>query len=282
MNLIFSLAYLTVPGTHPADLVELAAACGYNGVSPRNISMRLPGEPDFSLENDEIFHSVRGALERTGLPLMDIELARIADGIDVMSYEKNIARAAELGARYVITSVWTEDRSFALNELKKLCDLAGKYGLLVNLEFMSFSGVRTLATARRIIQSAGRPNLRLMIDCLHAHRAGVTQAMLEAVPREEFGFIHLCDGPAWIPPVDHPDMTGVARSGRFYVGEGAIDIAGLLKGAGDVPYYSIELPNNVEMTARGKFGHARRCLETAKLFFAENFYRTQNVNNKLQ
>lgn len=269
MNHIFSLAYLTVPGTHPADLVELAALCGYDGVSPRFISMRLPGEPDFSLENDEIYRSVRDALERTGLPMMDIELARIGDGLDVLSYEKNIARAAELGAKYVISSIWTEDGAFALEELKKLCDLAARYQLLVNLEFMSFSGLHTLATARRMIENAKRPNLRLMIDCLHAHRAGVTRAMLEAVPREEFGFVHLCDGPAWIPPVDHPDMTGVARSGCGYVGEGGIDIAGLLKGVGEVPYYSIELPNEAEMAARGKLGHARRCLETAKAFVEE-------------
>lgn len=267
MNHIFSLAYLTVPGTHPADLVELAASCGYDGVSPRFISMRLPGEPDFSLENDVIYRNVRDALERTKLPLMDIELARIVDGIDVLSYEKNIARAAELGVRYLISSVWTEDRVYALDELKKLCDLAAKYHLLVNLEFMSFSGLRTLDEAREMIKAAGRPNLKLMIDCLHAHRAGVTQAMLEEIPREEFGFIHLCDGPAWIPPVDHPDMTGVARSRRLYADEGDIDIAGLLKGAGEVPYYSIELPNSAEIDIRGKFGHARRCLETAKAFF---------------
>ena len=266
----FSLAYLTVPGTHPADLVELAALCGYDGVSPRFISMRLPGEPDFSLENDAVYHSVRNVLECTRLSLMDIELARIADGISVASYEKNIARAAELGAGYIITSVWTEDRAFALNELKQLCDLAEKYHLLVNLEFMSFSSVRTLATARRMIQNARRSNLRLMIDCLHAHRAGVTQAMLQTVPRELFGFVHLCDGPARIPPVDHPDMTGVARSGRLYTGQGGIDIAGLLRGVGEVPYYSIELPNSLEMESRGKLGHARRCLETAKTFFAEN------------
>lgn len=273
MNPTFSLAYLTVPGTHPADLVELAALCGYDGVSPRFLSMRLPGEPDFSLENDQVYRSVRDALERTRLPLMDVELARIAGGIDVMSYEKNVARAAELGARYIISSVWTEDRPFALEELKKLCDLAAKYRLLVNLEFMSFSGLRTLGETREIIRAAARPNLRLMVDCLHAHRAGVTRAMLEAVPREELGFVHLCDGPAWIPPVDHPDMTGVACGRRSYVGEGGIDLTGLIQGAGQVPYYSIELPNTAEIDVRGKAGHALRCLETARAFFSQTICR---------
>ena len=32
--------------------------------------------------------------------------------------------------------------------------------------------------------------------------------------------------------------------------------------------YSIELPNAAEVAIRGKLEHARRCLETAKTFFA--------------
>ena len=32
MEKMFSLAYLTVPGTHPADQIEIAARCGYEGV----------------------------------------------------------------------------------------------------------------------------------------------------------------------------------------------------------------------------------------------------------
>ena len=53
-----------------------------------------------------------------------------------------------------------------------------------------------------------------------------------------------------------------------YVGEGGIDLAGMLKNIPDPPYYSIELPNAAEVAIRGKLEHARRCLETAKTFFA--------------
>ena len=77
MEKMFSLAYLTVPGTHPADQIEIAARCGYEGVSLRPISMKLPGEPDFRLANPVIYQNVKSALTRTGVKLLDIELARV-------------------------------------------------------------------------------------------------------------------------------------------------------------------------------------------------------------
>lgn len=266
----FSLAYLTIPGTHPADQIEIAASCGYEGVSLRPISMKMPGEPDFRLANKVIYQNVKSALERTGVSLMDIELARVGDGIDVSSYEDDFEKAAQLGARYVISSVWSADREYSLVQLEKICDMAEKYDLLVNLEFMAFANVCTLEESLEVIDKVNRPNLKLMVDTLHAHRAGVTQEMLKKIPAEKFGFVHLCDGPAWIPPVDHPDMTGVARSARLYVGEGGIDIAGMLHGIAEIPYYSIELPNAAAMEAGGKLAHAARCLETAKKYLRAN------------
>ena len=270
MKTLFSLAYLTVPGTHPVDQIEIAWRCGYDGVSLRPISQKLPGEPDFSFMNKALFENVRAALNLTGIQLMDIELARVGDGIDVLSYEADFEKAAELGAGYAISSIWTADRTYALKQLETLCDMAARYGMLINLEFMPFSNVRNLAEAVEVIDTLARPNLRLMVDHLHAHRAGVTPSLLKKINKDRLGFVHLCDGPEWIPPVDHPDMTGVARSGRLYVGEGKVDVLGMIRSIPDVPYYSIELPNASEMAVRGKLGHAGRCLETAKAFFNAN------------
>lgn len=266
MSKMFSLAYLTIPGTHPADQIEIAARCGYEGVSLRPISMKMPGEPDFRLANNVIFENVKSALTRTGVRLLDIELARVGDGLDVSTYEADFEKAAELGAKYVISSVWNADEKESLVQLEKICDMAIKYNLMVNLEFMAFANVRTLEETLNVMEKVNRPNLKLMIDTLHAHRAGVTPEMLKEIPAETFGFVHLCDGPAWIPPEDHPDMTGVARSARLYAGEGGIDIAGMLRGIAEIPYYSIELPNTARMEAGGKLAHAARCLETAKMY----------------
>lgn len=270
MSKLFSLAYLTIPNTHPVDQIEIAAKCGYQGVGLRTISQRLPGEPDYGLANGNMFHEVRAALEDTGVKLMDIELSRVADGVDVMSYEPEFAKGAELGAKYAIASVWTGKEDFALKEFEKMCDLAAKYDMKLNLEFVPFSNVRDLADCLELMKKVGRPNVQILVDLLHAHRVGVTPESLKAIPADQFGFLHLCDGPAFIPPVDHPDMIGVARANRNYLGEGGIDVAGMIASIPGAPYYSIELPNAAQVTALGKYGHAKRCLETTKAFFETN------------
>ena len=56
---------------------------------------------------------------------------------------------------------------------------------------------------------------------------------------------------------------------RLYPGEGGADIAGMLKELKTDPI-SIELPNFEQMKAHGADSHTRRCLETAKKYFAEH------------
>ena len=172
MSKFFSLAYLTLPNTHPVDQIEIAAQCGYEGVGLRTISQHLPGEPDYALANGRMFQMVRAALERTGVRLMDIELARVADGVDVMSYEKEFALGAELGAKYAIASVWSADRDFSRVQFEKMCDLADKYGMKLNLEFVPFSNIPGLTEALAWMDLMDRPNVQVLVDTLHAHREG--------------------------------------------------------------------------------------------------------------
>ena len=45
MEFLFSLAQLTVLNTSPVEISSMAAECGYDFVSMRQIYMGLPGEP---------------------------------------------------------------------------------------------------------------------------------------------------------------------------------------------------------------------------------------------
>ena len=62
-------------------------------------------------------------------------------------------------------------------------------------------------------------------------------------------------------------MLFTAREGRLYPGEGAMDIAGMVAAMPEIPL-SIELPNLKRIEELGVEGHARRCLESAKEYFA--------------
>jgi sugar phosphate isomerase/epimerase len=274
----FSLAYLTVVNTPPPEMTYIAANAGYDFVSLRPIYMGLQGEPNFSLaSNKTLFLETKNALKNTGLQLLDIELARIADGIDPVQYEPELEMSAELGARHVLSSIWTNNKEEAIEKFAKLCDLAAQYGLTVELEYVPIASVSNLAEALEILNTVKKDNAGLMIDIHHFHRANDKVEDLKNVPSKWFRFLHLCDAPGEIPE-DKEEMIRIVREGRSYVGEGGIDVASIVKSIPQVPY-SIELPNKQQIDLIGKEEFARLCLLKAKEYLAKNFQQKKlNIN----
>jgi Sugar phosphate isomerases/epimerases len=258
---------LAVPGCPPPEMIYTAALVGYDFVSLRPIYMGLPGEPNYALaENKELRKATKTALADTGLKLLDIELARIYDGVDIKKYLPAMEVAAELGGRHVLSSVWTPDRRFYTEKFAELCELAKPLGLTVDLEFVTFADVTNLKEAVELLRAAKQDNAGIMIDTLHFSRSWVAPEELDEVPRQWFHFAHLCDGPAEIPATQE-GLIHTARDERLYAGEGAIDIAAILNRMPEVPY-SIELPHLARIKEFGYAEHARRCLQAAKDYFA--------------
>jgi len=263
----YSLAHLTVLGCAPPEATHIAARAGYDFVSYRIIYMGLPNEPNYDLaRNPAMLRDTKTALAATGLKLHDIELARIADGVDVKSYAPALETAAELGARRVISSVWTTKRDYALDALGELCDLAAKVGLSISLEFVTWTALANLQEALGALRSVNRGNLGLLVDVLHFNRSLVKPEELDAVPREWFHFAHICDAPKEIPSTAE-GLIHTAREARLDPGEGAIDIAAIVNRMPEIPY-SLEIPNLERVKELGYAEHARRCLEHAKGYFA--------------
>ena len=266
----FSLAHLTALGCAPPEATYIAALAGYDYISLRLILLGLPGEPNYALaENPTMLRQTKSALAETGLKLHDIELAHIHDNIDPKSFAPAMEVAAELGARQMISSIWTQDRSFALDAFSSICDLAKPYGLTVNLEFVTWAGVTNLQQALEFCRDAGRDNCGILIDTLHFHRSGVKPAELDAVPRDWFHFVHLCDAPPEIP-AEKDALIHTGRAERLYLGEGGIDLAGIVSRIPEV-VYSLEIPHLARVRELGYAEHARRCLRAAKNYFATHF-----------
>ena len=276
MSRKFSLAYLTTPGVDPVEQIKMAKEAGYDFVSLRTIPMHLPGEPEFLLDKDPaLFEATKKALAEYDMPLMDIELARVRKDLDIDEYKPAFEAAAKLGATDVLGSIWTRDRAWYTDTAAKIADMAKEFGLCYNIEFLPWAGVRNLQEDMTLIDDLHRDNVFVMVDTLHAGRAGGTADELGRTPRKYFRFIHLCDGPAGpdgdpvLANINDDLMLWTAREGRMYPGEGAMDIAGMVKAMPNIPL-SIELPNLKEIEARGRFGHAKQCLDVAKAYFAAN------------
>src|SRR5512140_455974 len=140
----FSLAHLTVLGCAPSEMTYIAARAGYDYISPRLIMMGVAGEANhnYDLSTDrEMFRQTKRALADTGLKVHDIELARIRDDLDVKTFLPAMEVGAELGAKHVISSIWTANQTLALERFAELCELGQRLGLTINLEFVSWANV---------------------------------------------------------------------------------------------------------------------------------------------
>ena len=272
MNTPFSLAHLTMLSVPPPQLVETAARAGYRFVSLRPIPVGAPNEPLYPLGTDRaLLARTKTALTATGVGLLDIEVARIIKEVTPQNYLHALEAAAELGGRHVLSSAWCDDRPYILDFFSELCALAEPFGLTVDLEFVTWSGVRTLDEAASIVKEARRPNAGIVVDTLHFDRCHAELEKLSSLPREWFHFAQISDAPASYS-TDREDLIRIGRAERLYLGEGGIDVASILGRLPQVPL-SIEIPNVAKLESLGAEQYARLCIETARSFLAASAYR---------
>lgn len=265
----YSLAHLTALKCPTPELVYIAAQAGYDFISPRIVNLGIAGEGNYDLAaQPELLKQTERALADTGVRVHDIELLRIVQDVDVQKYAPAMEVAAKLGAKHVLSSIWTPDKAFYIEKFAALCDLAKSYGLNVQLEFVTWADVSTLEQAAEVLRTVNRSNAGLMVDTLHAYRSRVAPEELDSCPQEWFQFCHICDGPAEIPEKKE-DLLAVGRDGRYYCGEGAIDIAAYVRRMPEDAVCSIELPHLVRAAEFGYAEHVRRCLEYAKAYFLQ-------------
>ncbi len=260
-----SLAYLTVPGINPVDQIKMAAELGYDYTSIRTIPMGQVGEPNVRLEKDPaLFKEIKQTLKDCSMKLLDIELVRVREDLS-LDHRKAFECGAELGATEILSSVWTDDKNFAIDAYGKICEQAAEFGMNVNFEFPIVSGVKTLREAAEIQDQVGAKNLKLLMDMIYCHWDQVTPEIIESYGKERFGLIHLCDCPKiW----KATELVKVVREGREYCGLGEVDLKALLKALPEGPC-SIELPNKKYIEQYGVKGHAANCLKYARKLFEE-------------
>lgn len=276
---LYSLAHLTLINATVPELIYVAARAGYDAVSPRFIPMHVDGEFKQSPVSQAQVQAAKTALATTGLKVLDIELARITEDCDPRSFERALELGGELGAKRMIMSAWTptrDDRNFLVEVYGETCDLAEPFGLTVDLEFPSFSRLRTLDEALDIVRAADRPNGGILVDTLYLHLSRVDIGELLHVPSDLLHFLHISDCLPGIADT-REGMIQLARDARLYPGEGWIDFAGIIERMPPVDY-SIELPNTARVAELGYEEHARRCLQHAKQKFGAVRSQRRNID----
>ena len=260
----FSLAHLTFLNCSPTQLIEVAARTGFDYVSLRPIPV-TPNEPKYPFGQDRsLLKQTKAALADTGVRLLDIELARILPDVKPNVYLQAFEAAAELGGRHVLTSGWTPDRNYASECFAEMCDLAKPFGLTVDFEFVTFASMSTLADAVAIVSSAGRDNGGICIDTLHFYRSNTQLSELEGLPKSWLRFMQLCHAPKE-PPATLDGLIFATRADRKFLGEGGLDLAGVINRLPAMPY-SLEIPNAKLALTMSPLEIAKKAIDTARTY----------------
>jgi len=160
----------------------------------------------------------------TGLQNHDLRLLELEHSWDWAAPTRDAAEdeiwalADTVGFRQLNVSMFVEHPPLpALADgFGALCDRAAKRGVLVALEFMPFTAVRTLAEAAAVVRAAGRDNGGILLDLWHWRRTSATVEDLAAVSPHWITALQLCE--ARVTAL--PDLREEARHHRELPGRG--------------------------------------------------------------
>ncbi|RHW29188.1 sugar phosphate isomerase/epimerase [Nocardioides immobilis] len=241
----------------PHDLADAAAHAGFDYCGVRIVSpddgSPLHGLIGDSEEQQRFLHRCR----RLGVALLDTEAVWIRRETDLRLMGPLLDATAALGARYVLTVGFNDDREQLIDQLGTFADLAAERGLYLPLEFITYTAVPNLAEAWDVVQCVGRENVGVLIDALQFFRAGAEFDVLDLIPHQRIPYAQIADGPL-LAPASIEGLRTEARTARILPGQGELDLPRLISAL------PVQIPLSVEAPTRAladrPFGDAARIL----------------------
>jgi sugar phosphate isomerase/epimerase len=236
------LSHFSLSRHHPVDeRIRLAAEHGFDGIG------LWVGHYE-QLEQQGVAPSqLHELLDAHGIRLREIEVITDLGATDAARARMDIAwrMADAFGSRYVqVIGPAGDDLQAAARSFGDLCDRAADHGLTVGLEFLPFNDIPTVHEARRIVETAARPNGGICVDVWHHERGARDLDAIAALPGELITGIQLNDGTR---RPEHPDYYTDCLANRRPMGAGEFDLDAFVdavRGTGTTAGWSLEVPNS--------------------------------------
>lgn len=266
---VLTLGFLSL-GAHaaPLDVLAAAAEAGF-GAAGLRISGRNPGDPwpDPGAQGDG-FERIRAQAEALSIRISSICGYYISEKTSLSHLFANVEAARRTGAPLISQGCFEPDLARVGGLLRDYGRAAADAGVRIAIEFMPMSALKTIADAQRVIADSGTRNVGLLIDSLHLARSGAGAPEVRALDPECIYLTQLCDAPAMRAPAT--TLFDEAMWGRMYLGDGGLDLRGLV--AALPPDAEIELETPVVADAALPAVERARCAaEKAEAFFTSHF-----------
>lgn len=234
------LAHLGFLELDPPALIDAAGRAGFATVSLRTRAAvpggtEYPLRPGGTLSRRTLTHA-RGS----GVGVLQVELVSLGSESGESSWRPVVEGGAAVGATRVVAVGDDPDDHLLADRLAGLCGIAAEHGVTVDLEFMPFRPLATLAQALRVVELAAQANARVMVDALHLFRSGGAVGDVACAPAASLGVLQLCDAPLATPCPEA--LAAEARERRLLPGEGELPLPALLEAAPDGSPLVAEVP----------------------------------------
>lgn len=211
------------------ELLTAAAAAGFTRVGLDAVTVARALRDGGGTE-----HVVR-LLRQHGLACTDVGVLVV----DEPNAPTDAALLAELaratGARACIAVFDSSPTAASVATLERCCDLLAEAGARVALEFVSYSGVATLAEAVDVCGTVGWERCGVLLDSWHFFRGGAPWGALRRVGGDQLALVHVNDGV--LPAGDDPVLE--SRHRRLPAGRGAFPLAKLAAVLAELGYEGV-------------------------------------------
>lgn len=240
-----ALAHLSALDLSPRRLLRLAAAYGFASVSLR-LSPAAANSPFYPVKaGSPELNELRRISKGEGAGVSDIEIVSLSPDFEAGSCLWMLETGAELGATGLCVTGDDPVRARLTHNFAALCELAGSFGIAVDLEYMRWRPVARLADALDVVSRAEQNNGHVLIDLLHHTRSGGTVEELAQVPAGALRQVQVSDAPALLP--QGLDIIDEARATRYIPGTGELPLAASLEALRQASVFSIELPAHLSL-----------------------------------
>lgn len=264
-----TLGFLTLGAqAAPLDVIAAAADAGFGAAGPR-ISGRYPGDAWPSVDGKpDAFDEIRRVAAERGVRLSSVSGYYISPQVKLEHLLANVHAAKAVGAPLILQGCFEGDMARVAALVREYAAAAHAAGVRIALEFMPMSELKTLAQTVDLIAASGAANVGILVDALHLVRSGGTPRDVAALDPSSVYLTQLCDAPAQL--ADGDTLFNEAMAGRRLLGDGGLDLAGLVKALPPGAELELETPA-VQHAGLSPSLRARHAAAAAQHFFERHF-----------